>query len=307
MRSARARAAAIAAACAAALPFSACHAVVPAPSAPSSASSASAPAGAASSASAPGAGSAAVTSPAPPAVSKPAASSKASSSKAPSKASSAAQTTSATKVTVDGQTLDITPGSLTALVNKKFPVAASYAPTFGKLDLKYYTSSSKDNRFDARALPYLKQMLDDAAAQDVTLKIVSGFRTYDYQKGNIERKVSQFKAKGLSDAAARVQAAAVVAPPGTSEHETGLAADIVSADWYQKHSDLTDDYDQTPEYAWLAAHCTEYGFILRYPKNKQTQTSIIYEPWHYRYVGAELAKKIKASGLCLEEYYGLPG
>ena len=90
--------------------------------------------------------------------------------------------------------------------------------------------------------------------------------------------------------------------PGTSEHNTGLAADIVSADWYSKHSDLTADFEDTPEFEWLYAHCADYGFILRYPPDKSATTGIGYEPWHYRYVGKEAASAITQSSLCLEEW-----
>ncbi|MEG0340419.1 MAG: M15 family metallopeptidase, partial [Oscillospiraceae bacterium] len=93
-----------------------------------------------------------------------------------------------------------------------------------------------------------------------------------------------------------------VARPGTSEHNLGLAADIVSENWYSHHNDLTAEFDKTKEYDWLAAHAQDYGFILRYPKGKESITGISYEPWHYRYVGINAAKKIKSESLTLEEY-----
>ena len=87
--------------------------------------------------------------------------------------------------------------------------------------------------------------------------------------------------------------------PGHSEHATGLAIDIVSA----THSDLDESQAETEESKWLAEHCAEYGFILRYPPEKYEITGIIYEPWHYRYVGTEIAQEIMSEGITLEEYY----
>ena len=86
--------------------------------------------------------------------------------------------------------------------------------------------------------------------------------------------------------------------PGTSEHQAGLAVDIVSVD-YQI---LDEGQEDTPLQQWLMEHCWEYGFILRYPPDKGEKTGIIYEPWHYRYVGREYAQAIRQSGLCLEEF-----
>ena len=92
--------------------------------------------------------------------------------------------------------------------------------------------------------------------------------------------------------------ASVVAKPGTSEHQTGLAVDLCAKD-YQL---LDEGQEATPEYQWLCANCAEYGFIVRYPDGKSDVTGIIYEPWHFRYVGRAAAREIMADGLCLEEY-----
>ena len=90
-------------------------------------------------------------------------------------------------------------------------------------------------------------------------------------------------------------AATIILPPGTSEHNAGLAMDICS---------LEQSFDKTAEFRWLNEHAADYGFILRYTEEKQDVTKKIYEPWHWRYVGVENAKAIKASGKCLEEYLG---
>jgi len=92
----------------------------------------------------------------------------------------------------------------------------------------------------------------------------------------------------------------VVAVPGTSEHQLGLAVDIVDLD----HQLLDETQEDTPVQRWLLAHSWEYGFILRYPSEKSELTGIIYEPWHYRYVGKEHAKVMFQQGVCLEEYVG---
>ena len=97
------------------------------------------------------------------------------------------------------------------------------------------------------------------------------------------------------------KAKTINAYPGTSEHELGLAADIVTP----SYQSLDSGYDQTDAFKWLVEHCADYGFILRYPKEKQDITKIIYEPWHYRYVGQEDAKIIMESGVTLEEYLGI--
>ena len=160
-----------------------------------------------------------------------------------------------------------------------------------------------DNRtFDARAAKALEAMLADAESAGNKLYLVSAYRSISRQKALFERKTNFYKEKGLAQNEAEAEAAKWVARPGTSEHNLGLAADIVSADWYKTHSDLTQDFDQTPAFAWLRAHAADYGFILRYPKGKESITGVFYEPWHYRYVGKAFAESITKSELALEEF-----
>ena len=144
----------------------------------------------------------------------------------------------------------------------------------------------------------------DAEAAGCKLYLGSGYRSVERQTALFKRKTNSFMAEGFSREEAEKQAAMWVARPGTSEHNTGLAADIVSADWYSKHSDLTADFEDTPEFEWLYAHCADYGFILRYPRGKENVTGVTYEPWHYRYVGKDAAKAIMQAGGTLEEYTG---
>ncbi len=110
--------------------------------------------------------------------------------------------------------------------------------------------------------------------------------------------MNKCRARGYAQEDAQREAARSVAAPGTSEHQLGLAADIVD----QSYQSLDDHQAETPVQQWLMAHSWEYGFILRYPPEKSETTGVIYEPWHYRYVGKEAAQAITRQGVCLEEY-----
>lgn len=193
-------------------------------------------------------------------------------------------------------------GGILMLVNKDNPLPESYQPNFTTIPSKYYSSADKDRRFDSRAASALESFINGARAAGYSVNIISGYRTYQYQQNNFDRHVKQFEAQGETNAQAKIDAAKLVAPPGTSEHETGLAADIITSNWYQTNKDLTADFDKTPAFKWMYAHCSDYGFILRYPKDKVSITKYEYESWHYRYVGVAVAKKIMQNGLCLEEY-----
>ena len=137
-----------------------------------------------------------------------------------------------------------------------------------------------------------------AAADGVTVWMQSGYRSVKYQTSLYEKKTQYYLNKGYDNAAAKEKAAAVVNPPGYSEHNCGLAADLNSPE----HTGLDEGFENTAAFHWLCAHAGDYGFILRYPKDAEDKTEIIYEPWHWRYVGVENAAKINASGLCFEDY-----
>lgn len=137
-----------------------------------------------------------------------------------------------------------------------------------------------------------------AAADGVTVWMQSGYRSVKYQTSLYERKTKYYLDKGYDNATAKEKAAAVVNPPGYSEHNCGLAADLNSPE----HTGLDEGFEKTAAFRWLCEHAGDYGFILRYPKDAEDKTEIIYEPWHWRYVGVENAAKINASGLCFEEY-----
>lgn len=153
---------------------------------------------------------------------------------------------------------------------------------------------------DKRAYPALQQMMDDARAAGLQPLICSSYRTRATQKRLFQNKADTLTKQGYSREEAEARAAEWVARPGTSEHEVGLAVDIVDTN-YQI---LDKQQEQTPVQQWLMAHCADYGFILRYPPDKCDLTGIGYEPWHYRYVGKEAAKEIMEQGICLEEYLG---
>ena len=142
-------------------------------------------------------------------------------------------------------------------------------------------------------------MIEDAASENVRILTVSAYRDYDYQQELFNNKVHSLqKEHGYSVSKAQQEAATVVAAPGTSEHQLGLALDLVDAN----HVVLDESQEETVAYQWLKAHCHEYGFIVRYPNGKTEITGIIYEPWHFRYVGEEAAKIIMEKEITLEEY-----
>ena len=155
---------------------------------------------------------------------------------------------------------------------------------------------------DKRIYDDLNAMLTDCRQAGLQPIVCSAYRPLATQTRLYNNKVARLRAVGYSWETARTEAARWVAVPGTSEHHTGLALDIVSI--HYQH--LTEQQAQTAEQQWLMEHCWEYGFILRYPADKCDITGIGYEPWHYRYVGRETAAAIRESGLCLEEYLSQP-
>lgn len=158
---------------------------------------------------------------------------------------------------------------------------------------------TEDYTVDKACYEALKNMLAACEAAGLEPIICSAYRSQADQEWLYDRKVTYYlEEEGLSDKEARKQAGRSVAVPGTSEHQLGLAVDIVSSDYYV----LDESQATTQTQQWLMEHCWEYGFILRYPVDKSHITGIIYEPWHYRYVGVAVAQDIRASGLCLEEY-----
>ena len=157
--------------------------------------------------------------------------------------------------------------------------------------------------FDARAAQALTETPEAGRAAGYSLRIVSTYRTAARSDYLYTSKVSEYQALGYSEEDAAVEAARWVAPPRQSEHNAGLAIDVVSRDYDQVYGDLMHEFEDFPAFTWLSEHCAEFGFILRYPEDKQEITGITYEPWHYRYVGVEHAQKMQELDLCLEEYW----
>lgn len=147
-------------------------------------------------------------------------------------------------------------------------------------------------QIDARIYPYLQEMFDAAREEDVHMVVADGYRSMEEQQSTMNEKVHEYKERVYIEFIAERMAEKWVAVPGTSEHQLGLAVDI-NADVQNYGWEV---------YGWLANHAYEYGFIQRYPEDKTKITGISYEPWHYRYVGIEVATEMYEKSLCLEEY-----
>ncbi len=189
----------------------------------------------------------------------------------------------------------VMPGGLDAnyenlmLVNASHPLPDSYDSDVRK-DLVEIDSNLRNNNYVTKihkdVYPYIAAMVRAAQADGVDLRVWSPFRSYADQEVLFKNQVARVGGD-------EELAATVVARPGTSEHNTGVCADFNMAD---------DKFETTPMYEWMCKNAENYGFILRYPKSKQDKTGVIYESWHWRFVGINMAKKINKSGLCLEEY-----
>lgn len=151
-------------------------------------------------------------------------------------------------------------------------------------------------QLDVRCAPYYIEMYNAALKDGCRLTPFSGYRSISTQKRNFENEMKLYLNKGYTFDEAYDKAATNILPPGTSEHNLGLAMDIVS---------INHNFDQSKEFKWLMEHGAEYGFILRYPADKTDITMVQYEPWHWRYVGKEAAMEIMSKGITLEEYLGL--
>lgn len=157
------------------------------------------------------------------------------------------------------------------------------------------------HRMDSCAAEHLREMLSDCREAGYSPLICSSYRDRGKQEILFENDVRKFMYRGYTEEEAIKETAKNVAVPGSSEHEAGLAADIV----YLRDQVLDESQEQNDTQQWLIEHCMEYGFILRYPRDKQNITGITYEPWHYRYVGKKAAAEIMSRGICLEEYLGV--
>lgn len=182
-------------------------------------------------------------------------------------------------------------GDLLVLVNKYHGVVRDYIPE-NMVEVDHAMAAWDGIKIKKEAYDAFTELFRDAEAQGYTLCICSGFRSYDDQQelflGNLESEGEEY-------------AHLFSAYPGRSEHHTGLAIDITSPsmDWA-----LSQDFADYAEGKWLSEHCQDYGFILRYPEGKENITGYGYEPWHFRYVGKDVAKEIMSKGITFEEYLG---
>ena len=191
--------------------------------------------------------------------------------------------TSPTIISVDPKNWQLT------IVNGGYRIPKDYKP-----NLTYVCGSGE--RLDKNVAVQYERMYNAARAQGVYLTPCSGYRSYSTQETLFNRKINLYMNQGYSYNNAVQKAATIVMPPGSSEHNLGYAMDIVCVEEW---------FETTNEFRWLQQNAADYGFILRYPKDKQHITKVIYEPWHWRYVGVEAAKAMKKSGLVLEEYLGV--
>ncbi len=179
------------------------------------------------------------------------------------------------------------------LVNPWNPIPENYEP-----ELTYLRNGQA---VDSRCYPELQQMMDDCRAAGFEPLICASYRTMEKQEALFEDKEANLIREGYPENEVEAEAAKVVAYPGTSEHQLGLALDIVDVSYRQ----LDTEQENTPVQQWLMKNSWKYGFVLRYPTDKSDITGIIYEPWHYRYVGKEAAAEMYENKLCLEEYLGI--
>lgn len=180
----------------------------------------------------------------------------------------------------------------TLILVNKYNRAPAVPITLVKPDVPPTREAISENIYmQPEAAAALEKLFAGAKDEGLTLLATSGYRSYSTQKAIFDRKL-----KTMSERAAN----ASVAKPGYSEHQTGLAMDVEGLS--SLGIGLVDDFGETPEGKWLAEHCHEYGFIIRYPKGKTDITGYIYEPWHIRYVGQEAAAEIAALDITFEEY-----
>ena len=179
------------------------------------------------------------------------------------------------------------------LVNQTHPLPEDY-----KVETAWLCKTYRDYYVDARIVAEAKQMLEDAKSDGINLNVISAYRSYDYQVGLFKKDVDMYMEQGMTYEEAYAQTALNVAVPGESEHNSGLACDILSDEYWK----IDEGFENTKAFAWLSENAYKYGFIMRYPKGKTSITGINYEPWHYRYVGRSHAEKLHGTNLCLEEY-----
>lgn len=171
------------------------------------------------------------------------------------------------------------------VVNRWNEIPEDYSVTLTELE--------NGQKVDSRIYPYLQEMFDAMRADGIYPIVREGYRTAEEQQAILDERIQRYMDEGYTRARAERTAKEWVAVPGTSEHQLGIAVDI-NADKTQSSNEAV--------YQWLANNAYSYGFILRYPQGKEDITGAEYEPWHYRFVGTEVALEMYQSQICLEEY-----
>lgn len=183
------------------------------------------------------------------------------------------------------------------LVNAQNPLPEDYdyEGNLTEIPTKYINGMLK--QIDKNVWPYMQAMIDAQRAAETDPKnwlyVRSPYRSYATQKMLFTQETDKWLKTGLSSEEAEAKAATVVTRPGTSEHNTGFSADFNIAE---------DSFESTAMFTWMQEHAADYGFVLRFPKDKQEITGITYESWHYRFVGINNAKEMNRLNMCLEEY-----
>lgn len=183
------------------------------------------------------------------------------------------------------------------LVNAQNPLPENYdyEGNLTEMPTKYINGMLK--QIDKDVWPYMQAMIDAQRAAETDPKnwlyVRSPYRSYATQKMLFTQETNKWLKTGLSSEEAEAKAATVVTRPGTSEHNTGFSADFNIAE---------DSFESTAMFTWMQEHAADYGFVLRFPKDKQEITGITYESWHYRFVGINNAKEMNRLNMCLEEY-----
>lgn len=186
------------------------------------------------------------------------------------------------------------PGSLWLVVNKSRPIPSGYAPALAVPNVRLRLGAGEEQmQFSKAAIPAVETMFKAATKDGVTLVFGSGYRSFTLQKSFYDSYVARDGQAAADRYSAR---------PGTSEHQTGLAFDATTTNGT---CHLSQCFEDTPEGRWLAAHAHEYGFTLRYKQDTEKITGYKYEPWHFRYVGLELAAELQKSNQTLEEFFDL--
>jgi len=180
-------------------------------------------------------------------------------------------------------------GTNLVLLNKLYYLPSDYIPDHLR---EVKVDKNKYMELPEHVAVSVEQMFMDAKADDINIVLASAYRSYDYQENIFSRRVANY---GFEEAEK------VVAIPGESEHQTGLAIDITSE---AMNFGLGQEFENDPVFEWMMENCYKYGFILRYPKGREDDTGYIYEPWHYRYIGdVEIAEMLMTQDLILEEYF----